>query len=171
MTSGNKKTKKLARARATLTGESYVTSLRHVSRRSRRLPLSEIVAKTIEIAEARHKEEMAIESSDDSPFIDVGSAPSRGPGGRRGFGASLEAFLRERSFQELLALQTIYYLGRGDDHDVLRLHRYLLSVTPDKEDAAETLAGKLPLHECLRAGMHCVGASGFEIERLLNLNC
>jgi hypothetical protein len=70
----------------------------------------------------------------------------------------LSLFLHALDELSLLRVQTLYYLGRGDDDDPASLHAYLQTVTPDRHDAVRTILGKAPLDECLGAGLKQLGA-------------
>lgn len=72
---------------------------------------------------------------------------------------NVREFLEALNLDTVLRLQTLYYLGRGDDNDPARL---FLKVAEGKEHAVEMLHEKLPLDRCLGLGLDRLRELGLE---------
>jgi len=56
------------------------------------------------------------------------------------------------------------YAGRGDDEDIVSLHRELAGRTPDKADAIRTIVSKVPLAEYLARGLVLAQQELFDLD-------
>jgi hypothetical protein len=129
-----------------------------------------LVHKTIELAKAHAEQERA----------DLEALPRTGPGGLRTLADYADQLLRDRSpahvalyghletlsEEDAYKLQSLMYLGRMQwdrDRDVHDWHEELAGVTPDADNAIQTLVEK-PLSEYLAAGLRRAREDGTDLE-------
>lgn len=79
--------------------------------------------------------------------------------------AALREFLTSLPDDDVMKLQTLMYVGRpGGGDSFSAMHRHLLGVTPDKEDAVRTMVSKTPLSRYLIDGLEKALETGVDLE-------
>lgn len=78
---------------------------------------------------------------------------------------ALRAFFMELPEEDVMKLQTLMYVGRPGGGDSFgAMHRHLLGVTEDKNDAVRTMLGKTPLARYLTDGLAMALETGASLD-------
>ena len=76
----------------------------------------------------------------------------------------LRVYLESLSLENLAKLETVMYIGRGDDDDIHSMYRHLIGLFSDKKRVADDMIQKTPLGDYLEAGLRRAAEQDLDLD-------